>query len=97
MLKARLISLQKEGDISDFRYISADEVLQIFAKKHPKKFSFLKKNSIEGNPLAAAFEMVPKNKSVEELTKIFLGNDFVGIIDVSKINLVKDTLLEVIR
>lgn len=93
MLKAQLKLMQKNDDISDFRFISADEGLQVFAEKYPEKYSYWKRNSSDGNPLSASIEVVPKNKDVESLTKLFLSDTYIGIIDIEKINIVKDTLL----
>lgn len=93
MLKAQLKLMKKKSEISQFRFISADEGLQIFAKKYPEKYSYWKRNTTHGNPLSASIELVPKNKNVEELTKLFLSDTYIGIIDISKINVVKDTLL----
>ena len=93
MLKAELKLMKKNADIASFRFISADEGLQIFAKKYPEKYSYWKRNSTSINPISASIEIVPQNKSVEDLTKLFLSDDYIGIIDISKINSVKDTLL----
>ena len=93
MIKAELKIMKKKSEISDYRFISADEGLKVFAKKYPEKYSYWKRNSTDGNPLSASIEVIPQNKNVEELTKKFLSDTYIGIIDSSKIHIVKDSLL----
>lgn len=93
LLNARLETMKKNLEISSYRYISAEEGIQYFAKKYPEKYSYWKRNSLDGNPLSASIKIIPGSKSIEEITRLFLSDDFSGIIDSSKINILKDTLI----
>ncbi len=94
LLKAQLQKMKQYGEISDFTYISADDALKVFAQKHPEKYSYLKRNSLDGNPLSPSVQIIPKKKNIESLTRLFLTNTYIGVIDQSKINFLKSSLLQ---
>lgn len=94
LLKGELDQMKKNNEIADYTYISADDALQIFAKKHPEKYAYLKRNSFDKNPLAPAVKIIPQKRTIESLTRLFLTDDYIGIIDQSKINFLKNTLVQ---
>jgi len=93
-LKAKLLNMKTENDISDFTYITKEDAEKQFSSRQPDRFLFLQKNLGENFDLSASFVVSPKNKDIQSLVYYFLHSDFVDIIDTQKLQNSSNKILE---
>ncbi len=93
-LKAKLLNMKTEQDISDFTYITKEEAEKQFSNRQPDRFLFLQKNLGDNFSLNASFVVSPKNKDIQSLIYYFLHSDFSDIIDTTKLQNSSNQILE---
>lgn len=94
LLKAKLIKMQRDGQIKDFAYKSSNEILSDFLKHQPERFQFLKDTLGENVPLGDLFTIIPISRDIESIVHFFLNSDFTEMIDTSRISEEKSKIVK---
>ncbi len=85
LLKAKMLKMEKDGEIADFTYTSSKDTLQQFAQTNPDTYDFIKQNLQNDMPSASSFTITPGSKSIESLLQYFLTGEFKSYIDTNRL------------
>lgn len=94
IIKAELLKLHTNEQIHSYKYFSAEETLEQFARSQPDRFLFLQNNLSADIPVSSSFVFVPKAKNLEVLIEYFLQSDFAESIDVEKLKAYRESIVE---
>lgn len=85
LLKAQLLKMERNMQISSFTYRTKNETLDQFAQNQPDRYQFLQENLGNSVPLSPSFTVHPQSASIETLIQFFLYGDFKESINTEKL------------
>lgn len=85
LLKAKMLKMEKDGEILSFSYTSSEKNISQFASENPDTFDFIKQNLPNELTISSSFKITPGTKSIESLLQYFLTGEFKSVIDTQKL------------
>lgn len=85
LLKAKMMKMEKEKEISSFAFTSSQSTIAQFAQENPDTFAFIKQNLDNEIPSTSSFTITPGTRSIESLIQYLLTGEFKDVIDTSRL------------